>query len=148
MSEERIFENKGRICKLLLSKGQIRILEYIEDNGPVILESTYNALGIPKATASYHVNRLKYLGLIREIGVKGREKPLELTELGDAVLRLLRGESISDKQRITITALGLVAALGIKMLNDEELKKVIELFKNVLEEGKRPEPKTLFNIVV
>lgn len=125
--------------KWVLSKNQVRILDYIAKNGTTILEKAYADLDMPKPTAGYHMQRLENFGLIERVSPRGRVKPVKLTQLGQAIVKLLKdGETISDDDRIKISAMGLVVSLGLSMLSKDELRQVMKMFTRYVEEGKRP----------
>lgn len=127
--------------KYTLSKRQIRLLNYIAENGTIILEKAYSDLQIPKPTTGYHLQRLESFGLIEPVKARrrGRVKPVRLTELGQAIVHLHNGEPISDDFRMKLTVLELVVSLGLRMLTKEELGKAVDLFKDYLEKkGEKP----------
>lgn len=132
----------------ILSKKQIQILNYIAENGTTILEKAYVDLEIPKPTAGYHLQRLENFGLIEPVSPKGRVKPVRLTPLGQSIVKLLqKGETVSYKDRVKISSIGLVVSLGLSMLSKNELKEVVKMFERYIEEGKKPAKEDLRWIV-
>jgi DNA-binding MarR family transcriptional regulator len=130
----------------IISKRQIIILRYIAQRGTTILERTYKDLSIPKPTCQHHLAQLKKLGLIETLASRGRTKPVKLTELGQAVVKLFEGKTISDKERIKISAFDVALALGLT-LNKDELRKLVEIYTEVIEKGKKP-PNEKFNKMI
>jgi len=129
--------------KWVLSKKQVKILDYIAKNGTTILEKAYADLNMKKPTAGYHLQRLENFGLIEPVSAnvhtRRRVKPVRLTQLGKAIVKLLRdGETISDDDRIKISAMGLVVSLGFSTLSKDELRQVMKMFQRYVEEGKKP----------
>jgi len=133
--------------KWILSKGSIRFLNYVAENGTAILERAYLDLKIPKPTLGYHKQRLERLGLIENAGLSGRTKPVKLTRLGQSVVNLLKGETMPDNDRIRISAIGLVVSLGLDKLTKQELRKVIRLFQDYIEKNEKPTKKDLGMVV-
>jgi DNA-binding MarR family transcriptional regulator len=125
--------------KMMLCNRQMKILRYIDIKGITILEEVYAALKIPKPTTGYHIQRLQSFGLVEEVeAVKGgRKKPVRLTALGKAVVKLSDGEPISADFKLKLTALELVISLGLKTLTKEELEQVVGLFREHLEQGSK-----------
>ena len=131
-------EIKGYIeaQKWILSTNQVKLLNYIGQHGPIILENAYKKLGMSKPTAGYHVKKLEAYGFVEVIGATGRTKPLKLTELGEAVLDFLNGKAISDEARINISIIELILALDLTKLKKDEISNVIEVFQEELEKRK------------
>lgn len=144
MQEEKDFMQSR---KWILSRKQIQILNYIAKNGTTILEKAYVDLEIPKPTAGYHLQRLENYGLIEPVSPKGRVKPVRLTRLGQSIVKLLQGETIPDKDRVKVTAIGLVVSLGLSMLSKDELKEVVKMFEKYIKEGKKPSKRDLGMVV-
>jgi len=134
----QIEKDRAKAQKQMLSKNQIQILGYLAEKGPAILEQTYKELKMQKPTCGYHMQQLENFGLIAVRGGPGKAKPRGLTELGEDVVKLLKGETISDEHRIELITLDSIVRLGLKNLTKTEIRRAIELFSAYIEEDKVP----------
>jgi len=124
-----------------ISQNQIRILNYLHDNGPTILENLYKDLNMPKPTAGYHTAQLENRGLIQQIQSKGRTKPRGLTEFGEAIVNFLKGKSITKEDRIKISLLNILTSINLNKITNSEIEKSIKYLNTILYERKNEKGK-------